>query len=256
MRERTVDIETADGVMPTFVTHPESGGPFAPVVLFMDVWGFREQLCDIARRIATVGYAALVPNLYYREGGVTFDYRHADGRTRSLKDLPKEEQDRIYAVHQHLTDPMVVADCAALLDFIDGDESIRTGGPVGSIGWCMGGRHVIRAAAAHPARFRATASLHPTRMVGEDGPDAPYRDAPKCRGEVYVGWGEHDHYAPAEVIATVRDAFKGQPAAYDDVLHLGADHGYAIPDRDVFDKHAAARDWERIFAMYRRVLQP
>lgn len=256
MQERIVEIETPDGAMPTFVTLPENGGPFAPVVLFMDVWGYREQLCDIARRIATVGYAALVPNLYYREGGVTFDYRHDDGRTRSLKDLPKAEQDRIYAVHKHLTDPMAVADCAALLAFIDGDDAIRTGGPVGSIGWCMGGRHVIRAAGAYPARFQATVSLHPTRMVGEDGPDAPYRDAPKCRGEVYIGWGELDHYAPAEVIATVRDAFDGQPVGYDDLLHKGADHGYAIPDRDVFDKHAAARDWERIFAMYRRVLQP
>jgi carboxymethylenebutenolidase len=256
MRERIVDIETADGVMPTFVTHPEAGGPFPPVVLFMDVWGYREVLCDIARRIATVGYAALVPNLYYRKGGVSFDYRHPDGRTRSLKDLPQEEQDKIYAIHLHLTDIMVIDDCAALLQFIDGDDAIRHQGPVGSIGWCMGGRHVIRAAAAHPGRFQATVSLHPTRLVGEDKPDAPYRDAPKCRGEVYIGWGERDHYTPAEVIETVRQAFTGQDVAYDDVLHAGVEHGYAIPDRDVFDKHAAARDWERAFAMYRRVLQP
>ena len=256
MLERTIDIATPDGTMPVFVTHPESGGPFAPVVLFMDVWGFREQLCDIARKIAVAGYAALVPNLYYRKGGVTFDFRHPDGRTRSLKDLPQEEQDKIYAVHRHLTDPMVIADAAALLDFIDGDAALRHGGPVGSIGWCMGGRHVIRAAAAHPKRFQATVSLHPTRLVGDDGPDAPYRDAPACRGEIHIGWGERDHYTPAEVIATVRAAFAGQKVVYDDVMHHGADHGYAIPDRDVYDKRAADRDWERIFAMYRRVLQP
>jgi len=35
-------------------------------------------------------------------------------------------------------------------------------------------------------------------------------------------------------------------------LHKGAHHGYALPDRDVFDKHAANRDWELIFAMFRR----
>jgi carboxymethylenebutenolidase len=255
MHERTIGIETADGVMPAFVTQPEEGGPFAPVVLFMDVWGFREQLCDIARRIATVGYAAIVPNLYYRKGGVTFDYRHADGRTRSLKDLPKAEQDKIHAVHGHLTDPMVAADCAALLGFFDADAAIRSG-PVGSIGWCMGGRHVIRAAAAHPGRFTATVSLHPTRMVGEDAPDAPYRDAPKCAGEVYIGYGEHDHYTPPEVVAKVNAAFAAAPVGFTAIVHQGAQHGYAIPDRDVFDKHAAARDWERAFAMYRRRLKP
>ena len=37
-------------------------------------------------------------------------------------------------------------------------------------------------------------------------------------------------------------------------LHKGADHGYALPDRDVFDKAAANRDWELIFAMFRRQL--
>ena len=255
MHERTVDIHTPDGAMPAFVTHPEQGGPFAPVVLFMDVWGFREQLCDIARRIATVGYAAIVPNFYYRMGGVTFDFRHADGRTRSLKDLSAEDQEKIYAVHRHLTDAMVIADCAALLDFFDTDDAIRSG-PVGSIGWCMGGRHVIRAAAAWPERFTATAGLHPTRMVGDDEPDAPWRDAPKCRGELYIGWGELDHYTPAEVIEKTSRAFQNQPVAYNELVHLGANHGYAIPDRDVYDKHAAARDWERIFAMYRRVLRP
>jgi carboxymethylenebutenolidase len=120
----------------------------------------------------------------------------------------------------------------------------------------MGGRHVLRAAGAYPDRFRATVSLHPTRLVGDDGPDAPYRDAPKCRGAVYIGWGERDHYTPPEVIETVGTAFRGQPVAYDELVHRGVDHGYAIPDRDVFDKHAAARDWERAFAMYRRVLEP
>lgn len=259
MHERTIDIRTADGVMPTFVTVPETGGPYAPVVLFMDVWGYREVLCDIARRIGTVGYAAVVPNLYYRAGGVTFDFRHPDGRTRSLKDLSKEDQDRIYAVHKHLTDEMVVADCTALLGFFDSDgdmaREIRSGSPVGSIGWCMGGRHVIRAAAGHPDRFRATISLHPTRLA-EGGDAAPYLDAPKCEGELYIGYGERDHYTPPEVIETVNAAFAEAPVGFEALVHAGAEHGYAIPDRDVFDKHAAARDWERAFAMYARQLAP
>jgi hypothetical protein len=35
-------------------------------------------------------------------------------------------------------------------------------------------------------------------------------------------------------------------------LHPGAEHGYALPDRDIYDKRATARDWELILAMYRR----
>lgn len=253
MLERSVDIATADGTMPVFVTRPESGGPCPPVVLFMDIWGFRELLCDIARRIGTVGYAAVVPNLYYRAGGVSFDHRLPDGRTRSLVDLPQADKDRIFAVRRHLSDDMAVADCAALLDFFDADPEI-CGGPVGSMGWCMGGRHVIRAAGAHPDRFRATVSLHPTELAGGDGPDAASHEAPRCAGEVYIGYGERDPYTPPEVVETVARAFAASSAGFEHIVHRGAEHGYAIPDRDVFDKHAAARDWERAFAMYRRVL--
>ena len=43
---------------------------------------------------------------------------------------------------------------------------------------------------------------------------------------------------------------------YHDLVHTQADHGYAIPDRDIFDKTAAERDWERIFAIYYRQLRP
>jgi carboxymethylenebutenolidase len=250
MHERTVEIATADGTMPVFVTQPESGGPFAPVVLFMDIWGYREMFCDLARRIGTVGYAAVVPDLYYRMGGGSIEFRDAEGNIRTMKELSSEEQAQVDAVRSHLSDPMAMSDCKALLDFFDADTDIRSG-PVGSIGWCMG-----RAAGTYPQRFVAGAALHPTNMVGDDAPDAPYREAPNCRGELYIGWGELDHYAPPDVIETTREAFNDQPVAFDELIHPGAKHGYALPDRAAFDKHAAARDWERIFALYRRVLQP
>src|SRR5256885_15640426 len=68
MRERTIAIPTQAGQMETFITQPEDGGPFPPVVIYMDFWGVREELFDIARRVGTVGYYCLVPDLYYRPG--------------------------------------------------------------------------------------------------------------------------------------------------------------------------------------------
>ena len=80
MHERFVDIATPDSAMDTFVTHPETGGPFPVVVIFMDIWGLREELFDVARRIATVGYYCLVPNFYHRHGKVRFEFRDGSGR--------------------------------------------------------------------------------------------------------------------------------------------------------------------------------
>lgn len=253
MREEKIDITTADGVMSTFLVQPDTGGPFAPVVLFMDVWGIREQLFDLARHIATVGYAVAVPDMYYRMGEMKFDYRRPDGSTAALKDFPEDDQQRILDFRQHLSDDMAVADAGALMARLADEKTLRDD-VAGSIGYCMGGRHVLRVAAAYPELFRANAGLHPTQLVVE-GPNSPHRDAGKIRGEFYAGFGGEDHYSPPEAIAGLRAAFNGQPATYFDEVHAGAAHGYAIPDRDAYDKHAAMRDWEVIFAMYDRVLR-
>ena len=68
MIEQTIDIATQDGAMETFICHPERGGPCPAVMLLMDAPGIREELRDMARRLGTVGYYVLLPNLYYRAG--------------------------------------------------------------------------------------------------------------------------------------------------------------------------------------------
>ena len=52
MIEHELDIRTADGAMNNFVTHPEEGGPFPVVLFYMDAPGKREELHDMARRLA------------------------------------------------------------------------------------------------------------------------------------------------------------------------------------------------------------
>src|SRR5258708_39121123 len=73
MKEQILDIPTKEGAIETFVCHPERGGPYPPVLFLMDAPGIREELYDMARRLATVGYYVLLPNLYYRAGK---DTRH------------------------------------------------------------------------------------------------------------------------------------------------------------------------------------
>ena len=67
MIEKHLDIPTADGAMNTFVVYPEENGPHPVVLFYMDAPGKREELHDMARRLASVGYYVILPNLYYRK---------------------------------------------------------------------------------------------------------------------------------------------------------------------------------------------
>lgn len=254
MRERIAAVATSDGSMETFIVHPEQDGPFAAIVLYMDVWGIREELYDIARRIATVGYYCAVPDLYYRLGRVRHEFRDANNRMISLHALPEADRQRVTAPLSRLSDTMVAADTGALLDYFDKDESVKPGA-MGSAGYCMGGRHVMTVAAAFPDRFRASAGLHPTSLIS-DRPDSPHLVADRLRGEFYCGFAETDAYAPLPMILEVDALLAKCPVRYHREIHGGAVHGYALPDRDIHHKQAANRDWELMFAMYRRQLGP
>ena len=68
MIEEAVDIATRDGAMASFICRPERGEPVPAIFFLMDAPGIREELRDMARRLATVGYGVVLPNLYYRAG--------------------------------------------------------------------------------------------------------------------------------------------------------------------------------------------
>jgi carboxymethylenebutenolidase len=254
MKERVAGIATTDGRMKTFITHPEQDGPFPAVVLYMDFWGVREELFDIARKIGTVGYYCMVPDFYYRQGEIHNQRRNAEGRMISLDRLDEETRKAFLAPLAKLSNQMAMEDTAALLDFVAKGEPVRPGAK-GSIGYCLGGRLVMCAAGHFPDHFRASASLHGSALVS-DAADSPHRMTDKFRGELYCGFAEHDPYTSPATVNTLQASMRNGPVKYFYEIHRGAEHGYALPDRDIHDKRAANRDWELIFAMFRRQIPP
>jgi carboxymethylenebutenolidase len=238
--------------MDIFIARPAGGAAVPLVIVFMDIWGVRPQLFEIATRIASRGYCAAVPNLYHRDGVKGFDFRNARGQSVSMEVASKEQQEAVRRHGAALSNEMVDADVGALLQFFKTEPVSQ--GPAGSVGFCMGGRHAMYVAGMRPERMMATASLHGTQLVS-DKPDSPHRFADRFRGEMYCGFAEHDPYVPPSVAVTL-DGLLGNGAnlKYRSVTHAGARHGYAIPDRDVYDHAASEKDWVEIFAMFARAL--
>jgi carboxymethylenebutenolidase len=241
MIEQEVDIKTRDGEMNTFVTHPEEGGPFPAVLFYMDAPGKREELHDMARRIATVGYWVALPNLYYR-------------RTREfVLERTEPGMQRMFELMSSLSNTLVVQDTEALLRFADAQPQVR-GGPLGVVGYCMSGPFVLAAAAHFPERIAAAASIYGARLV-TDQPDSAHRTLDRIRGEVYMACAEIDRWAPREQIDEIASILAGSGVQHRIEWYPGAQHGFAFPQREgVYHKPSAERHWERLFALFARTL--
>lgn len=242
MIEKTVAIATADGQMETFLTHPEAEGRYPVVIFYMDALGIREELRDMARRIATVGYCVALPNLFYRDGGPSFDGSKLPGTLD-----PKANE-----LNMALTHARVLGDTEALLGFV-ADEPAAHPGAKGCVGYCMGGRHAYAAAGTFPGHFKAMGSMHGGFQVTERA-DSPHLLTEKLEGEAYFGFAVKDPVAPPEHWETIGGLLKQHGKLHQLEVHEGALHGFTFPERYCYDKQAAERVWERLFAMFRRQL--
>ncbi len=245
MIETTQDISTRDGAMETFIVHPERHGPHPVVLMLMDAPGIREELREMARRLAATGYVVLLPNLYYRAGRDTV---FGPG----VLEVGHPERDRMRAIRTKMTIPPVMDDVAAMFAFIDAFPPARPG-PLGVHGYCMSGPYALAAAARYPDRVAAAASFYGTWLVS-DAEESPHRTLGRARGELYIACAEIDELAPLPMVAELKRLFDASGAAGELEIYPAAHHGFAFPQRKIYDRAAAERHWERLIALYRRRL--
>lgn len=194
----------------------------------------------MARRLGTVGYYVMLPNLYYRSGveelGPFIGEAHAATRERML------------ALMRTIGIPMVMSDIDALLEFADRDAAAAPG-PAGCVGYCMSGRYAMNAAMRHPERVRAAASIYGVELI-TDAPDSPHLAPRRTDARLYFGCAETDHYAPQAMIDRLREELAGHGGNAEVEIYPGTQHGFAFPQRPAYHKAAAERHWERLFALF------
>ena len=241
VKEEHIDIATTNGSMNVFITRPDEEGPFPPVIFYMDAPGRREELHDMARRIASVGYYVILPNLYYRD--VREFHTGMEGATR----------ERMFELMSHLSNAMICEDTETMLTFLDQQEDVVVG-PVGAVGYCMSGPFVFAVAAAFPSRIQAAASIHGVKLYSDDD-DSPHLDAYKIQGEIYFGCAEHDQLASPSMIDPLTEYLKETEINARVEWYPDANHGFVFPQREgMYNKAAAERHWSRLFAMFKRNL--
>jgi len=226
-----------------FVAHPE-GGPWPIAILFMDGVGYREQIKANARRFAEAGYFVVAPDLFHRAGkGVNFDFSKAGDPAYAA---------RMREVIGAVTPAQLDVDTQAALDAVAGDPA-AAGGPKVCVGYCLGARASLHAAAARDD-IVAAAGIHPGPLVTEAA-DSPHLELPNVRGEVYVAFSENDRANTAEQQELLSAELQRRGVRGSVERLEGTTHGFAMADLPVYHQEASERHFERTLDLWRRSLE-
>jgi carboxymethylenebutenolidase len=242
MNAKIVEIETQDGVAPCHFFSPPQEGNRPAVIFYMDAFGIRPALCDMAERLASNGYHVLLPNLYYSAGPI----QPFDAATAFEQDA---ERDRLMELVRSIDNQLIMEDTASFLDFLALQPSV-SGEKIGCVGYCMGGAFALSAAGTFPDRIAAAASLHGARLA-TDLPDSPHLLAPKMRAGIYVGVaGIDSNFTPPEK-QRLESALQSAGVEHTVEVYPKVKHGFAVNDTRAYDRAASERHWQEILKLYK-----
>lgn len=234
---RELTVPTPDGACPVTLHYPETGAPFPPVILYMDGPGIRPAVHEIAARLAASGYAVFLPDLFYRAG----PYAPVDPKVVFTNPTLREAHRETFMATA--TPKAVMADTQALIAAIDAAPE-AAGGPIGAVGYCMGGRLALIAAATFPDRIAAIASYHGGGLAN-DKPGSPHLLAPQIKAKVYIGGAIEDANFTEDQKATLTAALA--EASVDHVVETyPAKHGWVPRDTAVHDRAEAEHHWQTL----------
>ena len=245
MARTEVSITTPDGNCSATLHTPDGAGPWPAVILYPDAGGVRETFRDMADRLSGLGYAVLLPDVYYRAGG----FEPFDMNTVFTDPA---ERSRLGELMGSLSTENTVSDAGEFLEFLAARPEV-TGAGVGTTGYCMGGRISLLVAGSHPDRVAAAASFHGGRIAVEDDPDSPHLLARHILATVYVAGAENDGSYTPEQAALLEDALTAVGVEHTLEVYPAA-HGFAVPDNPTFDKDAAERHWAAMESLYASAL--
>jgi carboxymethylenebutenolidase len=242
----TDSIITPDGTCPVTFATPDGPGPWPGIVMYPDAGGAREVFRAMATRLAGLGYAVLVPDVYYRSGAwAQFDMAGV------FEDLG--ERGRLFAMMKAITAEVMAADAIRFFDYLAARPEV-SGQRFGACGYCMGGRTSLIVAGRVPDRVAAAMSFHGGGLASDD-PDSPHLLAPVITAAVYIGAAENDaSYTPEQ--SEILDAALTESGVAHTIEWYSAAHGFAVPDNGPYDEAAAGRHWQAMADFFAATLVP
>jgi carboxymethylenebutenolidase len=232
-----VKIPVADGEIPAYRAMPSAGGSFPVVLVVQEIFGVHEHIKDVCRRFAKLGYLAVAPELYARQGNVS-----------QMPDI----QEIVAKVISKVPDAQVLSDLDAAVDWCKKSGQGDTN-RLGITGFCWGGR-IVWLYAAHSSRLRAGVAWY-GRLVGQATnltPQYPVDIAAKLKAPILGLYGGADPGIPADTIDQMRKALKAAGSPSEIVVYPDTPHGFYADYRSSYRKSPAQDGWKRLQQWFKK----
>jgi carboxymethylenebutenolidase len=232
-----VKVPTKDGAMPAYRAMPDRGGPFPVVLVVEEIFGVHEHIKDVCRRFAKLGYLAVAPELFARQGDVS-----------KLTDI----QEIISKVVAKVPDAQVLADLDATVAWAKKSGKGDTA-RLGITGFCWGGR-IVWLYAAHSSDLKAGVAWY-GRLVGR--PDALHPKNPidlvaDLKAPVLGLYGGADQGIPVATVEQMRKAVKDAGKTAEIVVYPDTPHGFHADYRPSYRKNEAEDGWKRLLTWFKK----
>jgi carboxymethylenebutenolidase len=235
-----VKIPVSDGQIPAYRAMPDKGKKFPVVMVVHEIFGVHEWIQDVCRRFAKLGYLAVAPALYARQGDV-----------KDLKD-PRELNMKIFS---QIPDTQANSDLDATLEWAgkNGGDTKRAA----ITGFCWGGRTVWMYA-AHNAKLKAGAAWYgrvvPTANspVSDAQPTSPIDHVNELKVPVIGFYGGQDKGITLDGVQRMQDALKKAGSKSEIVVYPNADHGFFADYRPSYNKQASEDAWPKLLDWFKK----
>jgi carboxymethylenebutenolidase len=232
-----VKIPVAGGSIPGYAAMPASGGPFPTVLVIQEIFGVHEHIKDMCRRFAKLGYFAVAPALYSREGDVS-----------GMSDI----QEIISKVVSKVPDAQVASDLDATLAWAKSTGKADTA-RLGVTCFCWGGRQVWLYAAHNPNVKAAVAWYGPlARPKSEMTPNNPIDLVPQLKVPVLGLYGGADPGIPQTQVNELKAALKAANNPSEIIVYPDTPHGFNADYRPSYRPEQAKDGWTRLQAWFKQ----
>ncbi|MGH8744308.1 MAG: dienelactone hydrolase family protein [Burkholderiales bacterium] len=226
-----VKIPVNDGEIPAYRAMPAGGGPFPVILVVQEIFGVHEHIKDVCRRFAKLGYFAVAPELYSRQGDVS-----------KLSDI----QQILSSVVSKVPDAQVMSDLDASVAW-SGRSGQGNVAKLGITGFCWGGR-IVWLYAAHSDKLKAGVAWYGSLegATNKIKPKNPIDLAAMLKAPVLGLYGGADPGIPLETIENMRKALKQAGSKSEIVVYPDTPHGFHADYRPSYRKSQAEDGWKKM----------